>query len=147
MSSSVLKTTNFKIMTNDNKQHKPLDSTEPTIAYSTCYRQYGINVLSLFDGISCGQIALERVGFKVRQYFASEIKPHAIRCTQHNFPNTIQIGDVVLPVPVAVVTAGAGQEDALSCFCIPARPGACREIAIKEIKIMYSIMVFIESKG
>jgi len=81
-------------MTNDNKQHKPLDSTEPAIAYSTCYRQYGINVLSLFDGISCGQIALERVGFKVRQYFASEIKPHAIRCTQHNFPNTIQIGDV-----------------------------------------------------
>ena len=69
MCSAGLKTTNFKIMTNDNKQHKPLDSTEPAIAYSTCYRQYGINVLSLFDGISCGQIALERVGFKVRQYF------------------------------------------------------------------------------
>ena len=44
----------------------------------------GLNVLSLFDGMSCGRIALERAGIKVNQYFASEIKPHAIRCTQHN---------------------------------------------------------------
>jgi len=54
----------------------------------------GINVLSLFDGMSCGQIALERAGIKVNQYFAAEIKPHAIRVTQHNYPNTIQLGDV-----------------------------------------------------
>lgn len=54
----------------------------------------GINVLSLFDGMSCGQIALERAGVKVNQYFASEIKPHAIKVTQHNYPNTIQLGDV-----------------------------------------------------
>lgn len=54
----------------------------------------GINVLSLFDGMSCGQIALERAGIKVNQYFASEIKPHAIKVTQHNYPNTIQLGDV-----------------------------------------------------
>lgn len=54
----------------------------------------GINVLSLFDGMSCGQIALERAGIKVENYFASEIKPHAIEVTQHNYPNTIQIGDV-----------------------------------------------------
>ena len=51
-------------------------------------------VLSLFDGMSCGQIALNQLGLKVEKYFASEIKPHAIKCTQHNFPNTIQIGDV-----------------------------------------------------
>lgn len=51
-------------------------------------------VLSLFDGMSCGQIALNQLGFKVEKYFASEIKPHAIKCTQHNFPNTIQIGNV-----------------------------------------------------
>ena len=51
-------------------------------------------VLSLFDGMSCGRIALERAGYEVIQYFASEIKPHAIRCTQSNYPNTIQIGDV-----------------------------------------------------
>ena len=51
-------------------------------------------VLSLFDGMSCGQIALERAGFKVKKYFASEIKKHAIKCTKHNYPNTIHIGDV-----------------------------------------------------
>jgi DNA (cytosine-5)-methyltransferase 3A len=54
----------------------------------------GINVLSLFDGMSCGQIALERAGVKVDNYFASEIKPHAIKVTQHNYPKTIQLGDV-----------------------------------------------------
>lgn len=53
-----------------------------------------MNILSLFDGISCGQVALERVGIKVDNYFASEIKPNAIKVTQHNYPNTIQIGDV-----------------------------------------------------
>lgn len=55
----------------------------------------GINVLSLFDGMSCGRIALERAGIKVNKYFASEIKPHAIKVTQHNYPNTIQLGSVV----------------------------------------------------
>jgi len=54
----------------------------------------GINVLSLFDGMSCGQIALEKAGVKVDNYFASEIKKHAIEVTQHNYPDTIQIGDV-----------------------------------------------------
>jgi len=53
-----------------------------------------INVLSLFDGISCGQIALERAGIEVENYFASEIDNHAIKVTQYNYPNTIQIGDV-----------------------------------------------------
>ena len=53
-----------------------------------------MNVLSLFDGISCGQIALERAGIKVDKYFASEIKPIAIKVTQSHYPNTIQLGDV-----------------------------------------------------
>jgi DNA (cytosine-5)-methyltransferase 3A len=53
-----------------------------------------MNVLSLFDGISCGQLALQRAGIKVDNYFASEIKKHAIKLTQHHFPNTIQLGDV-----------------------------------------------------
>lgn len=72
-----------------------LNTTETQIAYSECYRLYGINVLSLFDGMSCGQIALERAGIKVNKYFASEIKPHAIKVTQHNYPNTIQLGSVL----------------------------------------------------
>lgn len=53
-----------------------------------------MNVLSLFDGMSCGQIALEKAGIKVDKYFASELKEHAIKVTQHNYPNTIQLGDV-----------------------------------------------------
>ena len=54
----------------------------------------GINVLSLFDGMSCGRIALERAGIKVDNYFASEIKKHAIQCTKDNFQDTKHIGDV-----------------------------------------------------
>ena len=54
----------------------------------------GINVLSLFDGISCGQVALERAGIKVDKYFASEIDKYSIQVTQKNYPNTIQLGDV-----------------------------------------------------
>jgi len=53
-----------------------------------------MNVLSLFDGISCGHIALERLGIKVDKYFASEIDKNAIKVTQHNFPDTVQLGDV-----------------------------------------------------
>ena len=53
-----------------------------------------MNVLSLFDGMSCGQIALNRAGIKYDNYYASEIKSHAIKVTQHNYPNTIQLGDV-----------------------------------------------------
>jgi DNA (cytosine-5)-methyltransferase 3A len=53
-----------------------------------------MNVLSLFDGISCGQIALNRAKIKYDTYFASEIDKHAIKVTQNNFPNTIQLGDI-----------------------------------------------------
>lgn len=55
----------------------------------------GINVLSLFDGMSCGQIALERAGIKVDNYYASEIDKYAIKVTMANYPNTIQLGSVV----------------------------------------------------
>ena len=51
-------------------------------------------VLSLFDGISAGQLALQRADIKVKKYYASEIDKHAIAITQHNFPDTIQLGDV-----------------------------------------------------
>lgn len=53
-----------------------------------------ITVLSLFDGMSCGQIALNKIGIKKYKYYASEIKKHAIKCTQYNYPDTVQIGDV-----------------------------------------------------
>lgn len=53
-----------------------------------------MNVLSLFDGISCGQVALERVGIKVNKYYASEIDKYASQITKKNYPNTVQLGDV-----------------------------------------------------
>jgi len=53
-----------------------------------------MNVLSLFDGMSCGQIALERAGVQVDNYYASELDKYAIKVTQANYPNTIQLGDV-----------------------------------------------------
>lgn len=53
-----------------------------------------MKVISLFDGMSCGQIALERAGIPVSKYYASEINPHSIKITLKNYPNTIQIGDV-----------------------------------------------------
>lgn len=53
-----------------------------------------MNVLSLFDGMSCGQIALNRAGFKIENYFACEIDKYAINVTQNNYPKTQQLGDV-----------------------------------------------------
>ena len=53
-----------------------------------------IKVLSLFDGLSGGQLALRGLGIPV-QYYASEIDPFAVEATQTNFPNTVQLGDVV----------------------------------------------------
>ena len=54
----------------------------------------GINVLSLCDGMSCGQIALKELCIKVNNYYASEIDKNSIKVTMDNFPNTIQVGDV-----------------------------------------------------
>lgn len=53
-----------------------------------------MNVLSLFDGISCGRVALERAGIKVDKYYASEIKDIAIKCSMDNYPAIVHIGDV-----------------------------------------------------
>ena len=53
-----------------------------------------MNVLSLFDGMSCGQIALNKSDIKYDNYFASEIKNHAIDVSKYNYPNTKHIGDV-----------------------------------------------------
>ena len=53
-----------------------------------------MNVLSLFDGISCGRVALERVGIHVDNYFACEIDKYAIQISQKNWPDIIHLGDV-----------------------------------------------------
>ena len=53
-----------------------------------------MNILSLFDGMSCGQIALDKLGIKPTNYFASEIDKFAIQTAKKNFPDTIHLGDV-----------------------------------------------------
>ena len=53
-----------------------------------------INVLSLFDGISCGHIALDKAGIPINKYYASEIDKYAIKVTNKNYPDTINLGDV-----------------------------------------------------
>jgi site-specific DNA-cytosine methylase len=53
-----------------------------------------MKILSLFDGISAGQVALQKAGIQVDTYYASEIDKYAIKVTQENFPNTIQLGSI-----------------------------------------------------
>lgn len=79
----------------------------------------GLKVLSLFDGISCGQVALERAGFKVDTYYASEIEESAIKITQKNYPDTIQLGDITKLtndqldriMPIDIVIGGSPCQD------------------------------------
>lgn len=56
-------------------------------------RNEEIEVLSMYDGMSCGQIALMQMGCNVKRVYATEIDKYAIQTTQHNFPDTIQLGD------------------------------------------------------
>jgi DNA (cytosine-5)-methyltransferase 3A len=65
----------------------------PLLFVHCCFKEV-MEVLSLFDGMSCLQIALVELGIKPDKYYASEIDTHAIKQTQLNFPDTIQLGDV-----------------------------------------------------
>lgn len=58
-------------------------------------KEHGLNLLSYFDGISCGRIAADRAGLKIENYFACEIKPHAIKCSKNNYPDIIHKGSVL----------------------------------------------------
>jgi len=68
---------------------------KPSFCQTPVTGSTGLNVLSLFDGMSCGQIALQRAGIKVKNYFASEIDKYAIQVAKHNFPTTKHIGSVI----------------------------------------------------
>lgn len=52
-----------------------------------------LEVLSMYDGMSCGHLALDKLGARIVRYYATEIDKYAIQTTQHNFPDTIQLGD------------------------------------------------------
>ena len=54
-----------------------------------------MNVLSLFDGMSCGQLALQKAGIPINKYYAAEIDKFAMKITKKNFANTIQLGNVI----------------------------------------------------
>lgn len=71
-----------------------IEPQNPSFCQTRVTGSTGLNVLSLFDGMSCGQIALERAGIKVNNYFASEIDKYAIQVARHNYPNMQHIGDV-----------------------------------------------------
>jgi len=71
--------------------------TDEAIAFAKPMLGAGVgdlNVMSAFDGMSCGQIALRKEGISVSNYFASEIDKYAIDVTNHNFPNTKQVGNI-----------------------------------------------------
>ena len=57
-------------------------------------RAQGVNVLSLFDGMACGMIALKEMGINVENYYAYEIDKYAIQTAKHNFPEIQELGDV-----------------------------------------------------
>lgn len=52
-----------------------------------------VEVLSMYDGMSCGHIALDKLGVEVAAYYATEIDKYAVQTTQHNYPETVQLGD------------------------------------------------------
>jgi DNA (cytosine-5)-methyltransferase 3A len=72
-----------------------------------------MNVLSVFDGMSCGRIALDRSGIEYTNYYASEIDRYAIQIAQKNYPDTIQLGNVMqwktwrLPKPIHLLLGGS----------------------------------------
>lgn len=78
-----------------------------------------MKVLSLFDGISCGRIALERAGIPVEKYYASEIEPNAIKISEKNYPDIIQLGDITKItneqldkiMPIDIVIGGSPCQD------------------------------------
>ena len=72
----------------------PTDKSGASVAQIRGELNIGISVLSLFDGMSCGQIAFKQLGVEVDRYISYEIDKYAISVTQLNFPNTEQCGDV-----------------------------------------------------
>ena len=89
---------NYTAGVSDAQRYKMLGNgwTVDVIAHILSFipETYLYTVVSLFDGISCGQVALERAGKIYNQYYASEIDKYAIAVTQKNYPHTMQLGDV-----------------------------------------------------
>jgi len=75
-----------------------------------------VEVLSMYDGMSCGHIALDKLGAEITTYYATEIDKYAVQTTQHNYPDTMQLGDAFqvraedwhLPEPTGMEAAANG---------------------------------------
>ena len=63
------------------------------LSHFTGLTEEPVEVLSMYDGMSCGHIALDKLGAEITTYYATEIDKYAIQTTQHNFPDTVQMGD------------------------------------------------------
>lgn len=93
---------NYEFVSSETQQYRGLGNGWNIETIKHCFsflperlKQKPLTVLSLFDGISGGQMALRGLGLNVKRYIASEIDRHAIANTQHNYPDTVQIGSVV----------------------------------------------------
>ena len=63
------------------------------MSHFTGLRSEPVEVLSMYDGMSCGHIALDKLGVEITAYYATEIDKYAVQTTQHNFQDTVQLGD------------------------------------------------------
>ena len=70
-----------------------VDVTTHIMSHFTGLTEEPVEVLSMYDGMSCGHIALDKLGAEITAYYATEIDKYAIQTTQHNFPDTVQLGD------------------------------------------------------
>ena len=70
-----------------------VDVTTHIMSHFTGLTEEPVEVLSMYDGMSCGHIALDKLGAEITAYYATEIDKYAIQTTQHNYPDTVQLGD------------------------------------------------------
>lgn len=86
------------------------------MSHFTGLTEEAVEVLSMYDGMSCGHIALDKLGAEITAYYATEIDKYAVQTTQHNFPDTVQLGDAFqvraedwrLPEPVGIEAPANG---------------------------------------
>lgn len=68
-------------------------SMSPAMSHFTGLTEEPVEELSMYDGMSCGHIALDKLGAEITAYYATEIDKYAVQTTQHNYPDTMQLGD------------------------------------------------------
>lgn len=86
------------------------------MSHFTGLTEEAVEVLSMYDGMSCGHIALDKLGAEITAYYETEIDKYAVQTTQHNFPDTVQLGDAFqvraedwrLPEPVGMEAPANG---------------------------------------